>query len=335
LPRTGVRIATFRCGAPARCGASLMSGASWPATKGHARHRRACQRERSGARYCCDRPRFGPDASSHRRVHRAFRCDAPARSGAVAEERRVVADDPLREAGPRTDAHHPSALIAGPPTACASLVASFAAGVLVWNSGGRYGGHFGVRIATFRCGAPARCGAFVDERRVAVGDGGGRVRTRDAHPVPPGSAVRAVSCPSAGARDALNVGRVIDPRARPWSRRSPRAYRFARRCWRLNLHTGVPIATFRCAAPTRCARSPMSGASLSATDAGGAGAKCSSGPLGPRSTAGCHSLAWPPSSSRLPQSDPVREAGARTDSAFTHRRAPPSPGAMHPQVDDL
>src|ERR1700677_3595860 len=30
--------------------------------------------------------------------------------------------------------------------------------------------------------APARCGAFVDERRIVVGDGGGRARTRNAHP---------------------------------------------------------------------------------------------------------------------------------------------------------
>ena len=32
-----------------------------------------------------------------------------------------------------------------------------------------------VRIATFRRDAPARCGAFADERRIAVGDDGGRV----------------------------------------------------------------------------------------------------------------------------------------------------------------
>jgi hypothetical protein len=28
------------------------------------------------------------------------------------------------------------------------------------------------RIATFRCEAPARCGAFADERRIVAGDGG-------------------------------------------------------------------------------------------------------------------------------------------------------------------
>jgi len=33
----------------------------------------------------------------------------------------------------------------------------------------------GVLIATFRCAAPACCGAFADERRVVAGDAGGRV----------------------------------------------------------------------------------------------------------------------------------------------------------------
>jgi hypothetical protein len=31
--------------------------------------------------------------------------------------------------------------------------------------------------------APARCGAFADERRIVAGDEGGRVGTRNAHPV--------------------------------------------------------------------------------------------------------------------------------------------------------
>ena len=39
-------------------------------------------------------------------------------------------------------------------------------------------------IATFRCAAPARCGAFADERRVVVGDAGGWCRREtNAHPV--------------------------------------------------------------------------------------------------------------------------------------------------------
>jgi hypothetical protein len=32
----------------------------------------------------------------------------------------------------------------------------------------------GARIATFRCAAPARCGAFADERRIVADDEGGR-----------------------------------------------------------------------------------------------------------------------------------------------------------------
>ena len=35
--------------------------------------------------------------------------------------------------------------------------------------------HTGALIATFRCDAPARCGAFADERRVVAGDEGGRM----------------------------------------------------------------------------------------------------------------------------------------------------------------
>src|ERR1700733_1639830 len=34
----------------------------------------------------------------------------------------------------------------------------------------------GARVATFRCAAPVRCGAFSDERRDVAGDAGGRVR---------------------------------------------------------------------------------------------------------------------------------------------------------------
>src|ERR1700733_11424976 len=48
-------------------------------------------------------------------------------------------------------------------------------------------------LATFRRAAPRRCGAFADERRFAAGD-------------------EAAEC-------------VIDERARPWPRRSPRALR--------------------------------------------------------------------------------------------------------------
>ena len=68
--------------------------------------------------------------------------------------------------------------------ACPALVASFAAGVAV---SARHvleriaPFHTGVLIATFYHAAPARCGAFADERRIVAGDGGGR--ETNAHPV--------------------------------------------------------------------------------------------------------------------------------------------------------
>jgi len=75
--------------------------------------------------------------------------------------------------------------------------------------------------------------------RMVAGDGGGRVRTQHARPAPRGGGaphdpardahpvrLRAVPCPRAVTRRASRVGRqVIDERARPWSGRSPRAFR--------------------------------------------------------------------------------------------------------------
>jgi hypothetical protein len=61
----------------------------------------------------------------------------------------------------------------------ASLVASFGASFpsldLVRDAGVRADNpalHAGVRIASFHCATPARCGALVDERRVVAGDTG-------------------------------------------------------------------------------------------------------------------------------------------------------------------
>jgi hypothetical protein len=84
----------------------------------------------------------------------------------------------------RSSAHHPCS--GRHRSACAFLVASFAAGVMVSNGGERYGGHAGVLIATFRCAA--RRGAFADARRVMAGDAGGRAPTRKRSALPPGSA---------------------------------------------------------------------------------------------------------------------------------------------------
>ena len=79
----------------------------------------------------------------------------------------------------------------------------------------------GALIATFRCAAPARCGAFADERRIVAGDEGGRACGR-----------------------ACSVS---------WSRRFAAGVREAgaRAPARRDLHR-VLIATFRCAAPARC-----------------------------------------------------------------------------------
>jgi hypothetical protein len=110
----------------------------------------------------------------------------------------------------RSSAHHPSS--GRHRSACASLVASFAAGVMVSNGGERYGGHAGVLIATFRCAA--RRGAFADARRVMAGDAGGRARKRAfiqssvAVPI----CRRSVRHPTSGGRPPTSVcgpGRVV------------------------------------------------------------------------------------------------------------------------------
>ena len=111
-----------------------------------------------------------------------FRCAAPARCGAFADERRIVAGDE----GGDVDAD--------------AKRASVRSGVQLrfWRtrfsrSSGRQRRrgsrrsirfarleleritplHTGALIATFRCAAPARCGAFADERRIVAGDEGG------------------------------------------------------------------------------------------------------------------------------------------------------------------
>jgi len=63
-----------------------------------------------------------------------------------------------------------------------------------------------------RLDAPARWGAFADERRVAAGDAGGRARTRNAHRPPGSAAFPAV--PSADAVMLSHVERQEDERAR-------------------------------------------------------------------------------------------------------------------------
>ena len=90
---------------------------------------------------------------------------------------------------------------------------------------------------------------------------------------PPSVALRprlAARLPMSGASWRAKAAECVsDERARPWSRRSPRALRFARRSWRL-LHLRAHRHV-RALSPRVAARSPMSGASLPATKAGECG----------------------------------------------------------------
>jgi hypothetical protein len=115
--------------------------------------------------------------------------------------------------------------------------------------------HTGVLIANFHRAAPARCGAFADERRVVAGDEGGRVRTRNAYPVPSGSAVRAP----------------------PWP--ACRTLAFPRTRWAVGRRRS-------------CASLAASfAAGLPARDVGGWRGGCS---RGKRADASAQSIAWPP-----------------------------------------
>jgi hypothetical protein len=67
----------------------------------------------------------------------------------------------------RSSAHHPSS--GRHRSACASLVNSFPAGVRELALERIAPSHTGVLIANFHRAAPARCGAFADERRGVAG----------------------------------------------------------------------------------------------------------------------------------------------------------------------
>ena len=243
-------------------------------------------------------------ASSHRA--------APARGGALADERRVVADD---EVGRRR--------------ACTSQVASFAAGVANWRSNGERSPHTGVLIATFRCTAPARCGAFADERRAVaattVGECGRSSNSQG-------------RSSSTGGRAP---GRVVR-RGRAGVGPSCRSIRFESLAFeRINARftpacSSPPSVAMR---PRVAARSPMSGASLRRRRRARADAKGSgqSGAVGVDERA----PAWPRRSRRACRCGAlagvtVRKPGARTDGAPSHaaliaafhRNAPARSGAF-------
>jgi len=115
------------------------------------------------------------------------------------------------------------------------------------------------RTTPFRTGAPiatgaapARCGAFADERRIVGGDVGGRARMRNAPPLPVDlKAQRCVptcrhpACPPAsGDRSSASVASPVA--SFDAGVREPALERMT------GLYTGVPIATIRCVAPACC-----------------------------------------------------------------------------------
>jgi hypothetical protein len=156
------------------------------------------------------------------------RCDAPARCGAFADERRnKVAGD---RGGPtKADAKLPRARRHRRPPQR-------------WILSGSGSPLTGALIAPFPCEAPARGGAFVDERRVVAGGVGGRVRTSThihslGGAAPPTVRASVLDCPPMrhGSRRSVRLARPEFERLAPF-------------------HTGVLIATFRCATPSRSAR---------------------------------------------------------------------------------
>ena len=138
-------------------------------------------------------------------------------------------------------------------------------------------------IATFRRAAPAHCGAFADERCSA---GGGRVRTREARPVPSGSAaLRPV------------------PRGRSWRTRFSRSKLAPARSSPLSIALRTRVA----------ARSPMRrvAAAMGAPDKTRAAKGGSSVPSRVLASA-LRSVELPANGRRLSQCNPVRDHQLRT-----------------------
>jgi len=175
------------------------------------------------------------------------RCAAPARCGACADERRNAA---RARAIPRRSVGH--------RRACASLFASFAAGVAL--AGAPTDDCSSHRRAHRRLpfAAPASCGAFADERRVVASDGTECIRTRKAHP-----AQRTAAPPPLRA----SVRRVAAERVEVPAVRSGAQGRIenGKRAFR----TGVPSTAPTAMRPRAAAGSPMH-AIVTATDAKGA-----------------------------------------------------------------
>jgi hypothetical protein len=153
VPYTMLRPTRSAKAVPAR---SPMS-ASWPATKAAACGRETFSLADATVYLAGDRTDYYP---LHAAVLIAtLRCAAPARCGGFADERRVLVGDEGERVPHRR--------------ACAFLAASFAAGVRELALERITPSHAGALIATLHRAAPACC-AFVDERRVVVGDAGAK-----------------------------------------------------------------------------------------------------------------------------------------------------------------
>ena len=153
---TGALIATFRCDAPARCGACADERRVMGGDVGGRVYRGACTPlvapfaggvPQAGAR--TDDAPFAPACSRHFPLPRS-------RVAPVRRRARVVPGD---EGGRETLIQAPRAVrLRRLPQCCIS---------------NRYALYTAVLIATFRCAAPARCGAFLDRRRIVAGAEGG------------------------------------------------------------------------------------------------------------------------------------------------------------------
>jgi hypothetical protein len=140
----GVPIATFRCAAPRVAARSPMSGASVPARKAAA---------------CTDSRAQVASLAAAVASCGARRSVALLRAGqAVLGSARWFWRTLRRSSGSRRIE--------------VSVVRSGPRG---WSPNGYRALHTGLLIATIRCAAPARCGAFADERGIMPGDAGGRV----------------------------------------------------------------------------------------------------------------------------------------------------------------
>ena len=204
------------------------------------------------------------------------------------------------------------------------------------------------------CAAPARCVAFADERRIAVGgDGGGAQNAGGDNRVQvlrQPSSLR-VTVPAVRPRLArLERERIIRSSHRCAHRHSPlrcaRALRrvrrrAARRCrqrWRpcaSSPSVRVPGRVVRCG---RCGvlrpRPALHAGALIAEAAHKqALQKRVPGSASSVLADGLRPVEWPPTASRFPPSDRVREAGARTDNApSTPSCSSPAPIARRPRV---